>query len=142
MGDLLYGGPWLADRTAALSEVLAAAPSGMVDVVAAVVAGGEAYAGTDVFRAIARLAARRAELARWWGEVDALVVPTVPFLPTLAEVAADPIGANARLGRNTTFANLLGLTAIAVPALDGAQAGPPCWRHRTWRAPWPPRPPP
>ncbi|HRW38013.1 MAG TPA: amidase family protein [Aquihabitans sp.] len=123
VGDLLYGGPWLADRTAALSEVLAAAPSGMVEVVANVVAGGEAYAGTDVFRAIARLAARRAELASWWGEVDALVVPTVPFLPTLAEVAADPIGANARLGRNTTFANLLGLTAIAVPALDGGAGG-------------------
>jgi allophanate hydrolase len=48
-----------------------------------------------------------------------LVVPTVPWLPTLDEVAADPIGANARLGRNTTFANLLGLAAIAVPAPVG-----------------------
>lgn len=122
-GDLLYGGPWLADRTAALAEVLAAAPAGLVDVVATVVAGGRAYAGTDVFRAIGRLGELREELAGWWAGVDALVVPTVPFLPTLAEVAADPIGANARLGRNTTFANLLGLAAITVPALGGGAGG-------------------
>jgi allophanate hydrolase len=119
-GDLLYGGPWLADRTAALHDVLAAGPAGLVDVVATVVAGGEAYRGTEVFAAQRRLGEIRDELARWWATVDAVVVPTVPWLATLAEVAADPVGANARLGRNTTFANLLGLTAIAVPAPVGA----------------------
>ena len=118
-GDLLYGGPWLADRTHALRSTLASMPAGLVDVVATVVAGGEAYRGTEVFAALRRLEELRAELAPWWDEVDALVVPTVPWLPTLAEVAADPIGANARLGRSTTFANLLGLAAIAVPAADG-----------------------
>ncbi|MEZ5179164.1 MAG: amidase family protein [Acidimicrobiales bacterium] len=119
-GDLLYGGPWLADRTAALHDVLAAGPDGLVEVVATVVAGGEAYRGTEVFAALRRLGEIRADLASWWSGVDAMVVPTVPWLPTLAEVAADPVGANARLGRNTTFANLLGLTAIAVPAPAGA----------------------
>lgn len=119
-GDLLYGGPWLADRTAALHDVLAAAPDGLVDVVATVVAGGEAYRGTEVFAAQQRLRELKAELARWWATVDAVVVPTVPWLVTLAEVADDPIGVNARLGRNTTFANLLGLSAITVPAPSGA----------------------
>lgn len=118
-GDLLYGGPWLADRTAALRAVLAAAPEGLNDVVREVVAGGEAYSGVDVFLAIDRLARLRDELAPWWDEVDVLVVPTVTAVPTLDEVADDPIGANARLGRNTTFANLLGLCAITVPAADG-----------------------
>jgi allophanate hydrolase len=118
-GDLLYGGPWLADRTAALRTVLAAAPEGLNEVVREVVAGGEAYSGVDVFLAIDRLARIRDELAPWWDEVDVLVLPTVTMVPTLAEVAGDPIGANARLGRNTTFANLLGLCAITVPAPDG-----------------------
>ncbi|MBL8776932.1 MAG: hypothetical protein JNK12_13405 [Acidimicrobiales bacterium] len=118
-GDLLYGGPWLADRTAALRSTLAAVPEGLVDVVRTVVAGGEAYTGTEVFGAVERLAALRRSLAAWWDDVDVLVVPTVPAVPSLAEVAADPIGVNARLGRNTTFANLLGLCAITVPAADG-----------------------
>ena len=115
-GDLLYGGPWLADRTAALLDLLDDLPEGLVEVVHTVVAGGAAYRGTEVFAAQRRLAELRAELATWWAETDVLVLPTVPWLATLAEVAADPIGANARLGRNTTFANLLGLAAIAVPA--------------------------
>lgn len=118
-GDLLYGGPWLADRTAALQDVLAAVPDGLVEVVARVVEGGRAYSGVEVFAAQRRLRELQDVLASWWAGVDAMVVPTVPWLPTLAEVAADPIGANARLGRNTTFANLLGLTAIAVPAAEG-----------------------
>ena len=118
-GDLLYGGPWLADRTAALSEVLATAPEGLVDVVRTVVEGGSRYSGTEVFAAIRRLSELRSSLTRWWERVDALVLPTVPWLPRLDEVAADPIGSNARLGRNTTFANLLGLAAIAVPAPSG-----------------------
>jgi allophanate hydrolase len=87
--------------------------------VAEVVAGGQVYEGTAVFDALRRLDQIRHELAGWWDGVDVLVLPTVPFIPTLAAVAADPIGANARLGRNTCFANLLGLAAIAVPAEDG-----------------------
>ena len=119
-GDLLYGGPWLADRTAALADVLDAMPEGLVDVVETVVRRGEQYRGTDVFVAQRRLGELRDELDTWWAETDVLVVPTVPWLPTVDEVAADPIEANARLGRNTTFANLLGLAAIAVPAPEGA----------------------
>lgn len=121
-GDLLYGGPWLADRTAALLEVVDAVPEGRIDVVRTVIAGGAEYRGTEVFAAQRRLRELHAALEPWWEVHDVLVVPTVPWLPSLAEVAADPIGANARLGRNTTFANLLGLAAIAVP-LAGVPGG-------------------
>lgn len=122
-GDLLYGGPWLADRTAALRAVLAAAPEGLVDVVRTVVSGGEAYSGVEVFEAVGRLSELRDELAAWWATTDVLIVPTVLEVPTLAEVAEDPIGRNARLGRNTTFANLLGLCAVTLPATGGGPGG-------------------
>lgn len=50
------------------------------------------------------------------GDADALLLPTAPGHPTLAEVAADPVGANARLGRFTNSANLLDMCGVAVPA--------------------------
>jgi allophanate hydrolase len=118
-GDLLYAGPWLADRTAALGPVIETRPEGLDETVRTVVEGGRRYLGTDVFSAQLRLRAIATEVAGWWAHTDVLVVPTVDRAPTLAEVAADPIGVNARLGRNTTFANLLGLAAIAVPAHQG-----------------------
>lgn len=118
-GDLLYGGAWLADRTAALTPMLSRGGPGVDVHVRAVVAGGAAYTGVDVFLAQHRLREIEAELASWWAEIDVLVVPTVPFVPTRSAVAADPIGVNVRLGRNTAFANLLGLAAIAVPPMRG-----------------------
>ena len=55
-------------------------------------------------------------------QIDALLLPTTVELPTQAEVAAEPIAVNSRLGRFTNFANLLDLSAIAVPAgLVGAE---------------------
>lgn len=118
-GDLLYGGPLLADRAAALADVLAADPEGLLEVIRTILAGASRYAATDLAGALQRLQVLRKELATWWEGVDALVLPTVPFLPTLAAVAADPIGVNLALGRNVTFANLLGLGAVAVPAAHG-----------------------
>ncbi|MFZ8340990.1 allophanate hydrolase, partial [Staphylococcus aureus] len=46
----------------------------------------------------------------------ALLTPTTTWHPTLDEVAADPVGANSRMGRYTNFANLLDRSALAVPA--------------------------
>ena len=64
------------------------------------------------------------------------LLPTVPFHPTLADVAADPVGVNARLGSFTTFVNLLDLCAVAVPSdpVDGLPCGVsligPAWSDR------------
>lgn len=119
VGDLLYRGPWLADRAATLGPLLASAPAGLNDVVRQVIAGGAAYSGTDVFDAQRKVRDANDVFTVWWRDCDVLVVPTIDWAPLLTEVAADPIGTNLRLGRNTSFANLLGLVAIAVPAASG-----------------------
>lgn len=56
------------------------------------------------------------------GECDALLVPTAPLQPTLAEVAADPVGVNARIGTYTNFCNLFDMCGVAVPAGEVAES--------------------
>jgi allophanate hydrolase len=70
----------------------------------------------DAFAAFHRLALARRAAQTLFERVDALLLPTAPFCPTLAALAADPIGPNARLGTFTNFVNLCDLAAIAVPA--------------------------
>jgi allophanate hydrolase len=48
--------------------------------------------------------------------MDVLLVPTAPRPFTRAEVDADPVGANSKLGTYTNFVNLLDLSALAIPA--------------------------
>ncbi len=50
---------------------------------------------------------------------DALLLPTVPDHPELAEALADPAAVNHRLAGCTAFANLLDLAAVTVPVLPG-----------------------
>lgn len=112
--QLLYSGPWLAERWlafgAALDDDDAVDPT-----VRAIVRGGAALTAADAFAGLTRLAelARQAEAA--WAEIDALLLPVTPTHPSLAEVAADPVGVNSRLGTFTNMTNLLDLCAIAVP---------------------------
>ncbi|GIU88668.1 MAG: amidase [Acidimicrobiia bacterium] len=117
-GALLYDPAFVAARRVAFGEVLAAHRStpGAVDpVVARVVLDGPVARATDVHRARVALAECRRRAREALGHADALVVPTVPRVPTLAEVAADPVGVNAGLGRFTQFVNLLGMCAATVP---------------------------
>ena len=112
-GRMLYAGPWLAERHAAVGHALDAPD---VDpVVREVIGGGDGWSAADAFRGGEVLAALAARAAITWETVDALLVPTVPCHPTHDEVAAEPIGVNDRLGTYTTFANLLDLCAVALP---------------------------
>jgi allophanate hydrolase len=125
VGDLLYDGPWLAERTAAVGDFIDDHLEAVHPVVAEIITGGRRWTAVDVYRA-ERTRRRLVEgpLAEIWRRVDVLVVPTVPWLPTLDEVAAEPIGVNRRLGRFTNFANLLALAALAVPVPGAPRSHP------------------
>ncbi|MGQ0545928.1 MAG: allophanate hydrolase [Betaproteobacteria bacterium] len=105
---LLYG-PWVAERLADLEPYL----DHMLPVTRQVIESGRKYSAADLFKAQHRLAELR---TRCRGEFDVLVVPGAPTIYRIAEVEADPIELNSRLGRYTNFVNLLGLAAITVPA--------------------------
>jgi allophanate hydrolase len=114
-GHLLYGGPWIAERLSGLDTFVTAHPEAVLSVIRSILDEGRRYRATDAFRAIQRLVELKRAIEPLWNRVDALVVPTAPFHPRIDEVLADPIETNVRLGRYTTFANLLDLAAVAVP---------------------------
>jgi allophanate hydrolase len=57
-------------------------------------------------------------------EVDVLALPTAPTVYTVAQVLADPIRLNSRLGTYTNFVNLLDLCGLAVPSALHASTTP------------------
>jgi allophanate hydrolase len=116
VAQLLYDGPWVAERHTVVQALLDADPAALDATVAAVIAQARGFDATDTFRAMYRLQAARRDTAALWGQVDLLMVPTAPRHPTLAEVAAAPVAANAELGAYTNFVNFLGWCALALPA--------------------------
>jgi allophanate hydrolase len=112
----LHYAAWVAERTSHLGATIASEPEGLDPTVAAIIRGGADRTAVEIFDAVHRLATLRVASAPLWEEVDAVLLPTAPLHPTHAEVAADPIGINDRLGRFTNFVNLLDLAALALPA--------------------------
>ncbi|MBP2356966.1 allophanate hydrolase [Kribbella aluminosa] len=121
--DLLYSGPWLAERWLAFGDRLDDDPA--VDpTVRTIVRGGAALTAASAFAGFDRLATLARASEDLWTRVDAVLLPVTPGHPTLAEVEADPIGVNSRLGRFTNMVNLLDLCAIAFPGTDRADGLP------------------
>jgi allophanate hydrolase len=119
-GRLLYGGALVAERYAAVgSAIESAAESGGDGVdpsVRTIIGAARTISAHQLAADLDRLDELRAVVAERLTGADALLLPTVPEHPGLAEVASDPIGVNSRLGRFTTFVNPLDMAAIAVPA--------------------------
>jgi allophanate hydrolase len=124
IAGLLYDGPWIAERAAALRDVLDMRADILHPVIRRILEGGLTRRTVDAFDAFHRLAGARHAAADLFRRYDALLLPTVPFCPTLADVAADPIGVNNRLGTFTNFVNLCDLAAISVPAGFASQGMP------------------
>lgn len=116
LASLLYGGPWVAERYAAVGDFLESSGEQMNPVVRKIIGQATQFSAADTFHA----EYRRAELTRLiharMAAVDALLVPTAPRLPTIDQVEADPIGVNSQLGTYTNFVNLADCSALALPA--------------------------
>ena len=114
-GDLLYRGPWVAERLADLGDFLRDHPGSVLPVTRAVLESGLGFTAADAFRAQHRLQELKRQTDRLFDQIDVLVLPTIGTTYTHAEIAADPIGRNLDLGRYTQFTNLLDLAAVTVP---------------------------
>jgi allophanate hydrolase len=113
---LLYGGPWVAERTAAIAELLATSPDAIDETVRAVVEPGRQMSAVELWNGIYRLAELKRHADDMWAKVDLLAFPTTGTTYRVAEVLAAPIALNSNLGYYTNFVNLLDMAAVAVPA--------------------------
>jgi allophanate hydrolase len=132
---LLYDGGLVAERYAAVGEFLeseflekgdgGAGTTGIDPTVEGIILAAGTVPAHRYVADTARLEALKEKAMAQLDGFDALLIPTAPFHPTLAEVAADPVGVNSLMGTYTNFCNLFDLCAVAVPAgeVDGAQFG-------------------
>jgi allophanate hydrolase len=114
--QLLYGGPWVAERTAAVEDLLRSDPGAVDPVVRSILEPGLTMSAVEVWNGVYRLAALQRAAEALWESVDALAFPTTGTTYRVAELAAAPVALNSNLGRYTNFVNLLDMAAIAVPA--------------------------
>lgn len=121
---LLYEGPWVAERYAAIRDFFDASPEAVHAVVRSIIARARDYDARTTFEADYKLMALRRAAETVWQACDALLLPTTPTHYTVDAVLADPIATNSRLGRYTNFVNLLDLAAVAVPAGQAAAGLP------------------
>ncbi|SEH86459.1 allophanate hydrolase [Mycolicibacterium rutilum] len=116
-GAFLYDGALVSERYSAVGEFIDAHPEAAVDpaVAGIITRGRDIPAHRLVSDRVAVEALKRSALAALEG-IDALVVPTAPMHPRIVDVAADPLGTNARMGTYTHFCNLFDMCGVAVPA--------------------------
>jgi allophanate hydrolase len=113
---LLYEGPWVAERYLVIRNLLASSPDSIHPVTREITAAGARLTAADTFAALYRLQALRRVAERAFTNIDALVLPTAPTAYSTAQVLANPVELNSRLGTYTNFVNLLDLCGLALPA--------------------------
>ena len=117
---LLYSGPWVAERLAAIGRFLERHAGEMNPVVRSIIENSAHYTAVDAYRSEYRLRGLARDADAEWARMDVLALPTTGTIYTHEQVAAEPVKLNSNLGYYTNFVNLLDLAAVAVPA--GARA--------------------
>jgi allophanate hydrolase len=113
---LLYEGPWVAERYLAIKNLLASSPESIHPVTREIIIAGARLSAADTFAALYRLQALRKIAGRAFATLDVLVLPTAPTAYSTAQLLANPLELNSRLGTYTNFVNLLDLCGLALPA--------------------------
>ncbi|MFC6864355.1 allophanate hydrolase [Halomicroarcula sp. GCM10025817] len=124
--ELLYGGPWVAERFSAVGDFLEDHPDEALDVTRDIITEGADYSAVDSFEAMYALQERRRRVQAVFEDVDFLLTPTTGTTYTVDAVREAPKETNATLGHYTDYVNLLDLCAVAVPGgtrPDGAHLG-------------------
>jgi allophanate hydrolase len=113
---LLYEAPFLAERNVSLEPMIAGHEDALHPATRTILESARDWTAKDAYRAMHRLAELKRDARRLLASSDVFVVPTTPTIYRVAEVEAEPIRLNARLGTYTNFVNLMGMCGMAIPA--------------------------
>ncbi|MEW5756158.1 MAG: allophanate hydrolase [Pseudomonadota bacterium] len=113
---LLYEGPWVAERYAAIEPLIDSRPEALLPVIREIIGGAGDKRAVEAFKAGYRLQNCKRQTDRVFEQIDILVTPTAGTLYTIDEINADPVRLNSHLGYYTNYMNLLDYSALALPA--------------------------
>lgn len=114
--SLLYEGPWIAERYAGIQHFIKANPEALHPVTAGILGAARGKSAVQAFQAFHRLAELKRQTHKLLATLTCMAVPTAGRIYRIAEVLADPVATNTRLGYYTNYMNLLDLCALAIPA--------------------------
>ncbi|WP_346243929.1 allophanate hydrolase [Shouchella clausii] len=122
--SLLYDGPLVAERWAAVGAFIDRHPQAAFPVTEKVIRTGQTYDAAALFTAQHKLKAIKRDVWNCLGENSVLMMPTNGGTYTREEVRESPISTNNDMGLYTNHCNLLDLCAIAVPGAKQADGLP------------------
>jgi allophanate hydrolase len=115
--QLLYSGPWVAERTAAVGAFIEGAREADVwPATREIIQRGRKYSAVDAFEGQYKLAAFRARAEAASKDLAFLMLPTAGTIYRVADIECEPMRYNINLGHYTNFVNFFGLSALALPA--------------------------
>jgi allophanate hydrolase len=115
VANLLYEGAWVAERYVAVKDFFDTQEASFHPVTHKIYGGAKQLSAADAFNGLYALQALKQSVGPLLASVDLFCVPTAPTHYTRADLEAEPIRENSRLGTYTNFVNLLDLCGIAVP---------------------------
>ncbi|ADG98756.1 allophanate hydrolase [Segniliparus rotundus DSM 44985] len=113
---LLYEGALVVERHHAVGAFVDEHPDEVDQTVGSIVRSAGSASATSLLADRDRVAELRERAFELLGDADVLLVPTTTTHPTIADVLADPIAINSRMGTYTNFCNLFDLCAVSVPS--------------------------
>ena len=115
-GKMLFDGPLLAERYSSLESFLDSNPDQVNSNVKSIVEKARQYSAVDLCKEYYRITELKELTRAVFSNIDILMVPTAGTIYRIDEVEADPVNLNTNMGYYTYYANILQLSAIAVPA--------------------------
>ncbi len=122
--NLLYSGPFVAERYIAIKELIEKSPEVINETVRKIISNGKNIDAINYFQSEYTLKKNRREVEKLFESFDFMLTPTTGTIYKIEEVNKNPIELNTNLGYYTNYMNLLDMCAIALPAGSRANGLP------------------